>query len=251
MKTVCDLLYGTVTDNRADVYLPDVDGYDTVVYFHGGGMECGDKASENVKEIAEAFCNNGYAFVSVNYTLYPQAVFPIYLRECASAVRFALNEVAKKGGSGRVAVSGQSAGAWISLMLCFDESFLRAENVDTRDIFAWIIDSAQTTSHYNVMRYEKGLSPALQRIDEFAPLFYVNEKTRFSRMLLIYYENDMPCRPQQNQLLYAALKNFNPDARVETVCLKGTHCHGSSVKEKDGTYEYATVALDFLQKSIE
>lgn len=248
MKVLRDEVYDEESGCRADVYLPENFGYDTVVYFHGGGMEAGDKADANVCDIAEYFCEKGYAFVSVNYTLYPAAVFPGYLKEGALAVRFALNNVAGKGGSGRVAVSGQSAGAWISLMLCFDRRYFDGCGVDGEKIFAWIIDSAQTTSHYNVMKYEKGLSPALQRIDELAPLYYVDETTRFSRMLLIYYEKDMPCRLQQNELLYAAIKNLNRDSDVEKICLKGGHCRASCVKEPDGTYEFATVALDFLER---
>ena len=140
----------------------------------------------------------------------------------------------------------RSAGAWMALMLCFDEEYLKDEGVERDRICAWIIDSAQTTSHYNVIRFEQSLSPKAQRIDKYAPLYYLDENTRFSRMLLIYYQNDMPCRPQQNQLLYAAIKNYNQDADVEMICLPGTHCSGSCEK-RNGVYPFAEKALAFLR----
>lgn len=134
----------------------------------------------------------------------------------------------------------------MALMLCFDEKYLKDEGVERDRICAWIIDSAQTTSHYNVIRFEQSLSPKAQRIDKYAPLYYLDENTRFSRMLLIYYQNDMPCRPQQNQLLYAAIKNYNQDADVEMICLPGTHCSGSCEK-RNGVYPFAEKALAFLR----
>ena len=245
MKVVGDVAFYD-DKTRADVYLPDAKNFDTIVYFHGGGITEGSKNGANITEIARYFCRNGYCVVCSDYTLYPEAKFPIYLRQCAKAVAFAAREALNNGGSGRIIVMGQSAGAWMALMLCFDEEYLKDEGVERDRICTWIIDSAQTTSHYNVIRFEQSLSPKAQRIDKYAPLYYLDENTRFSRMLLIYYQNDMPCRPQQNQLLYAAIKNYNQDADVEMICLPGTHCSGSCEK-RNGVYPFAEKALAFLR----
>ena len=231
----------------ADVYLPEENGFDTIVYFHGGGMTEGSKNGENIVDIARFFAGNGYCVVCADYALYPAAKFPEYLVQCAAAVAFARKETLKNGGSGKIIVMGQSAGAWISLMLCFDGKYLEAAGADKKDIEAWLIDSAQPTSHYNVIAFEEGLSPKTQRIDKYAPLYYLDENAEFSKMLLVYYEHDMPCRAAQNRLLYEAVKNFRPQADIKEVCLKGGHCSGSSVKEPDGTYRFACTALKFLK----
>ena len=47
----------------ADVYLPEENGFDTIVYFHGGGMTEGSKNGENIVDIARFFAGNGYCVV--------------------------------------------------------------------------------------------------------------------------------------------------------------------------------------------
>ena len=124
-------------------------------------------------------------------------------------------------------------------MLCFNKDYLASVGIDSKEIVAWISDSAQPTTHFNILKYERGESSLLQRIDEAAPLFYVNEATKFSRLLLMSYEEDIPNRLEQNKLLYSTLKNFNKDADVELEVLKNWHCHGSSEVDDDGEFEVA------------
>ena len=83
----------------------------------------------------------------------------------------------------------------------------------------------------------------LQRIDEFVPLYFANENTKFSKMLILFYENDMPCRPEQNLLFIKAIKTFNPNADIVFKQLIGGHCHGSSIKDDDGAYAYVKESL--------
>ena len=247
MKFYGDLPYAN--GQTLDVYLPDGEYTETVVYFHGGGLEGGDKRDFYYADIAGEFASRGYAFLSVNYRKYPEAKFPDYLEDAALSVRYAKERFCGPDGKNRLYVAGQSAGAWIALMLGFDRSYLGRVGVDPAGIDGWIIDSAQPTSHFNVIRYECGADSRLQRIDRYAPLYYLDENTRFSRMLLVWYEDDMPCRPEQNELLVAAIRQFLPDADVEHRRLAGGHCHGSTEKNEDGKYDFAEVALQWLAKA--
>ena len=86
MKKLLDIVYDVETNCCLDMYLPDGDGFSTVVYFHGGGIVSGDKAEANYTEIAEKFAANGYAFLSVNYRMYPDAKFPDYLYDAATGL---------------------------------------------------------------------------------------------------------------------------------------------------------------------
>ncbi len=230
---------------KLDVYLPDEQTRETVVYFHGGGIQSGDKAEKNYVEIAESFVKAGYAFVSVNYRMYPTAKFPDYLQDAAKAVAYAKSNFA---GQREIIIGGQSAGAWISLMLCLNGEYLQREGVSPMEIKAWLIDSAQTTAHFNVLAKESGLHSLTQRINEYAPLFYVDEKTAFSKMLLLFYENDMPCRPEQNMLFYKNVLAFNPKADISYQQLRGGHCHGSIYKDEDGEYSFVKTALTWLNR---
>lgn len=231
-----------------DAYLPATNGFSTIVHFHGGGLETGDKADENHVEMGKRFVQEGYGFVSVNYRMYPQAKFPQYLEDAAQAIAWVKTHIQEYGGNGELYISGQSAGAWMAIMLCLHNVYLQDVGISSLAIKGWLIDSAQMTSHYNVLKHEMGVNPSLQRINEYAPLYYVDENTRFTKMLIIFYEKDMPCRPEQNMLLIAALKNFNKDADIEYAQLAGGHCHGSSYKDDDGEYAFVKEALRWLKK---
>ena len=251
MKSFFDIAYDVGEKNRFDAYLPDQKGFPVIVFFHGGGLEAGDKADENFRQIGKSFVENGYGFISVNYRLYGDgAVFPDYINDCAKAIAYIRQNISRFSGSGQIFVAGQSAGAWIALMLCLNSRYLQAVGISPLDISGWIIDSAQTTSHFNVIKRERGENSLLQRIDEYAPLYYVDENTRFTRMLLMFYREDMPCRPEQNRLFARAVSAFNPDADIRFIELCGEHCHGSSVKDSDGKYPFVKETLKWMKSGF-
>ncbi|MBO4940078.1 MAG: alpha/beta hydrolase [Clostridia bacterium] len=248
MITITDLQYSQKHQEKLDVYLPDSDDFTTVVYFHGGGLKVHARAKENFVEIAHSFVKQGYAFISADYRIYPEAKFPDFLEDGAAAVAFIKAHIPTWGGNGKIIVSGQSAGAWIAAMLCLDKKYLGKVGVDSETVDGWIIDSAQLTAHFNVLQNETGAHPFAQRINEYAPLYYVNENTKFSKMLLVFYEKDMPMRPEQNALFYKTVLAFNKDADIEYVQLSGGHVHGSEYKDDDGEYAFVKTSFAWLAK---
>ena len=248
MKSILNLEYCKDNHLLLDIYLPNSKDFSVIVYFHGGGLEVGDKAGQNTIEIAESFVKNGYGFVSCNYRKYPNAKFPDFILDGAKAVKFVKDNLKVWGGKD-IIISGQSAGAYISLMLCVNDKFLLGQGVNPQEISAWLIDSAQTTSHYNVLKYELGEDCLSQRINEFAPLYYINKETSFSKMLLIFYTNDMPCRYEQNMLFYSSILAYNKNAKVQYKVLQGEHCAGSSIKDSNGNYPFVLECLSFLKNN--
>lgn len=249
MRIEEDVLYGKREKCVLDAYLPPMDGFTTVVYFHGGGLVSGDKADEVTTAFAYAFAEAGYGFLSVNYRMYTDgAKFPDFLEDGAQAVAFAKKNYAETFGNGKLIVCGQSAGAWMATMLCLDKRYLANVGIDAEEIDAWLIDSAQMTSHFNVLNRETGVNPWVQRIDEYAPLYYIGEGTKVSPMFLTFYEQDMLCRVEQNQLFLKALLHFYPQADVTGVLLPGTHCRGTVQKEEDGQYAFLTHVLPWLRQ---
>ena len=230
-----------------DLFLPDSEEFLTIVHFHGGGLVEGDKGDTH--NYCEHLTNLGFAVATANYNLIPKAKFPEFLYEAAEAVKYVKENISKYGKSKGLIISGQSAGAYITLMLCFNKDYLASVGIDFKEIVAWISDSAQPTTHFNILKYERGVSPLLQRIDEAAPLFYVNEETKFSRLLLMSYEEDIPNRLEQNKLLLSTIKSFNKNAEVELKVLKKWHCHGSSELDEDGEYEAVKVIKQWFNKN--
>ena len=232
-----------------DAYLPLTDRFTTIVYFHGGGMVEGDKADEPTKAFAEAVVKEGYAFISANYRMYTDgAKFPDFLQDAAQAVAYAKENYANKLGNGKLIISGQSAGAWIASMLCVDKQWLAAVGIDAEEIDAWLIDSAQMSSHFRLLEMEEKITPWVQRIDKYAPLYYIDQGVKVSPMFITYYEKDMLCRAEQNEMFIKALKFFDREADVTGYLLHGGHCHGTSQKDEDGQYEFLKKAVTWMKE---
>lgn len=233
-------------DLYMDSFFPDKEEFYTIIHFHGGGLVEGDKGDTH--DLCEHLANVGFAVYTANYSLLPNHKFPEFLIDAAQAVKYVMDNVEKHGKSKGFLISGQSAGAWITLMLCFNKEYLKAVGIDNKKIVGWISDSAQTTSHFHILEIEQDLNPWLQRIDEHAPLYYVGEKADFSHLLLTAYEEDMPNRIEQNELLLSTIKNFNKDLDVEIHIMKGEHCHGSCRLDEDNEYELVKLVKEWAKR---
>lgn len=244
VKSVKNINY--FNDLYMDLFLPEQEEFYTIIHFHGGGLVEGDKGDTH--QYCEHLANLGFAVATANYSLMPTARFPEYLYDAAQAVKYVMDNISKYGKCKGFIISGQSAGAWITLMLCFNTKYLESVNIKNSAILGWISDAAQPTSHFNILKIEKNLSPLLQRIDETAPLFYVDENTEFSHILLMAYQQDLPNRVEQNKLLVSTVKSFNDQADIELKILKGYHCHGSSELDEDGEYEIIKVIKEWMKR---
>ena len=87
MRTFQNIAYGEVCPDkqRLDIYLPDYDTFSVLLYFHGGGLKGGDKASASVVPFCQYLAENGIAVVSANYRMYPDAKYPDFLEDAAEA----------------------------------------------------------------------------------------------------------------------------------------------------------------------
>ena len=46
MKTIFDVCYNEKTEQYLDIHLPENSEFSVLLYFHGGGLESGDKAGQ-------------------------------------------------------------------------------------------------------------------------------------------------------------------------------------------------------------
>ena len=150
-----------------DLFLPEQEEFFTIIHFHGGGLIEGDKGDTH--QFCEHLTKLGFAVATANYSLLPEKRFPEFLYDAAKAVKYIKEHISQYGKSKGFIISGQSAGAYITLMLCFNKEYLNSVGINNNEISGWISDAAQPTSHFNILKIEKGLSPLLQRIDETAP----------------------------------------------------------------------------------
>lgn len=245
MKTFFDVTY--YKNCKLDIYLPEGNHPSkTLVYIHGGGLVEGDKRDEHKERFGKAFTDENIAFVSVEYNLYPNAKFPSYIEECSQSIKFLIENSEKYSLSRNIYISGSSAGAYITMMMCLNKKFFDELGINRSYIKGWISDDGQMTDHFNVQEIEKKIDPWIQRITEIAPLYYVDKNVDISRLLLIYYTDDLPMRKEQNVLLYKTLLHFNKDIDVTLKELEGTHCEGTCRPEKDGSYRFVKLILDWI-----
>lgn len=244
MRTFFDINYLSNGSNMQmlDMYLPDNAGFETIVWFHGGGLEI---CSRKTTVIAEPFVEKGYGFISVDYRMYPDAKFPEFIEDAAASIAYVLDHIQEYGGNGTVYVSGESAGAYLTMMLCMDHRYLEAVGVKQEQIKAYISDSAQQFVHFNVLR-ELGVDSRLERIDEHAPIYFIREGLKIRPLLMFYYSDDIKCRPEETKLVYASFKQVMPEAFVCMEELPGKHC--KKPKYEDGSLMLVERTCAFLAR---
>lgn len=188
---------------KLDIYYPEnKKGFSTIVWFHGGGMEGGNKF------IPKEFTEQGFAVVAVNYRLSPKAKNPTYIEDAAEAVAWTFKNIEKLGGrKDRIFVSGHSAGGYLSLILAMDKKYMAACGADADSVAAYLPISGQTVTHFTI-RKERGLPDGIPVVDEYAPVNKARKET--APLVLITGDKhlEMAARYEENALLEAVLKSI-------------------------------------------
>ena len=244
MKKVFDQNF--YEDLYLDMFIPDRDEFYTIIHFHGGGLVEGDKGDTH--EFCEHLAQSGFAVATANYGLMPDAKFPEFIYDAAYAVKYVTDHISKYGRCKGFIISGTSAGGYIALMLCFNKEYLEFARVDKNRIIGYISESGQPTTHFNILDRERHQNPWIQRIDEAAPLYYVDEKTDVTRLLLVTYENDLPSRVEQNELLASTIRFFKQKFKVHHEVLDGKHCAGSAILNEDGEFDMVNLIKEWMAK---
>lgn len=251
VKMIENIEYSKKKDSShmLDLYYPEENGNGMLLfYFHGGGLESGDKKDQ--KGLYLELAGIGYTVVSANYRMYPEAVFPNYIEDAAEAVAWGLTNVKNYISYQKVAIGGISAGSYISMMLHFNPEYLKTVGVMESEISAYIFDAGQPTTHYNVLK-ERGMDPTSVRVDEAAPIYFISgegEKPDNRHYLIIVSDNDIKGRKEQNELLIQTMKTHQyANAHIEYHVMEGfEHAQYVDVVDGNGHYPYADILGAFL-----
>ncbi|MGV8962025.1 MAG: alpha/beta hydrolase [Candidatus Saccharimonadaceae bacterium] len=184
-----------------DVYSPkNVQGFPTIIWFHGGGLTGGNK------EIPNALKEKGAAVVAVNYRLSPKVKAPAYIEDAAAAVSWVFNNISSFGGdSSLIFISGHSAGGYLASMIGLDKSWLNKHNIDANKLAGIIPLSGQVITHFTI-RNERGIPETQPLIDHFAPLYHVRSDA--PPLLLITGDRELELlgRYEENAYLMRMMK---------------------------------------------
>ena len=246
MKTITDICYCQQTNQYLDVHLPECDQFPVFLYFHGGGLEAGDKAAKRNDPFIKHLTDLGIAVASANYRMYPTAKYPDFIEDAAAATAWVFENMKNYGQVTDIYVGGSSAGGYLSQMLCFDKHYLAKHGLVPMDITGFIHDAGQPTAHFNVLR-ERGIDSRRVIIDESAPLYHVGVDEQYPPMLVIVSDRDMKNRYEQTMLLMSTLKHFGLNANAKLQVMQSTHCAYVGKVDENGTSIFGKLVSDFIQ----
>lgn len=249
MTALRDLHYSRLPDEclTLDLYLPDEGAVATLIYIHGGGLVAGDKSDTSL--LRETLLAGRIAVASVNYRMYPNAVFPQFIEDAAEAVAWVLANAARYGLGDRIFVGGSSAGGYLSMMLCFAPEYLGAHGLCPDQLAGYILDAGQPTAHFRVLE-ARGLDSRRVIVDEAAPLYHIQSCAPMRPLLILVSDDDIPCRLEQNQLLRKTLLHFGyPEHLIEFHVMEGyPHCRYIRDVDPSGAYPYGDIVRSFIAR---
>lgn len=229
---------------KLDIYLPDSENFAIFVYYHGGGIESGDKA--NAEIFAPFLAERNIAVASVNYRMYPQAMYPEFLIDAAESVAWVKNNISTYGNCTDIYVGGSSAGGYISMMLCFDDRFLAPYKISPMDIKGFIHDAGQPTCHFNILR-ERGIDTRRVIIDSSSPIYHVGTQETYPDMLFIVSDNDMENRYEQTMLMISTLKHFgHTEPKIKHILMRGNHCEYVRKIDNDNMPVFGKIVYNYI-----
>ena len=108
-----------------------------IMWVHGGGWNAG--TPKYFDFVGQCVANAGYRFVSIGYRLSPKNKYPCQIEDVCAGYKAALRYLNdKKIDTSKVIVSGPSAGAHLSSILCYSKSVQETYDVDVSNVIGFI-----------------------------------------------------------------------------------------------------------------
>jgi acetyl esterase/lipase len=137
------IAYGAAPRQQLDVYQPLPATQPArgtrplVVFFFGGTWSSGDRAS--YRFVGEALAARGAVVVIPDYGLSPAFTYPVFVRDSALAVKWALDNAAQLGADPKqVYVMGHSSGGYNAAMVALDDRWLGEFGASPKQLAGWI-----------------------------------------------------------------------------------------------------------------
>ena len=208
-----------------------------VVWIHGGGWNSGDPKTFDY--VGQYMAKSGYRFVSLGYRLSPKYKYPCQIEDVCNGYNEALKYLKGKGtDTSRIIVTGPSAGAHLSSILCFCREIQAEYNVDVSSVIGY----AGFGGPYS---FRKSQTLTVRMLLNM--LFEKNYDRRSGEPLSLMSGNHIPMLLIQSR----------HDSIVEFECAEefagkaealGNKCEIYSVEDKLNTHSWYTAGIFFLSR---
>lgn len=119
IKTELDIPYDSQPKQKLDIYWPAGKKHHntTIIFYHGGSWKSGSKSA--YKFVGNRLANMGYTAVLANYRLYPEVVYPDFIKDSLKAIEWSFKNLLPA----KIVLMGHSAGAFNGAVLSVDKQY--------------------------------------------------------------------------------------------------------------------------------
>lgn len=130
--------FGSHKDQYFLYYEPETVKSDKViVWIHGGGWNAGNPKFFDF--VGQAMAHEGYRTVSIGYRLSPKNKYPCQIEDVCAGYKAAVSYLQGKGiETSRIIISGPSAGAHLSSILCYSKAVQERYGVDLTGVIGYV-----------------------------------------------------------------------------------------------------------------
>jgi acetyl esterase/lipase len=237
---------------KMDVYFPASGGpWPALVYVHGGSWMHGDKSEAAL--FAHLMTAQGYLVVSLNYRLYPPAMFPAMIQDVKCAIRSLRARASEYNlDPDRIGAVGASAGGHLVALLGttkadagwdVGEYLDQSSRVQAVIAMAGVMDLSRNFPNADIEAMKR-VGFGEYNVIEASPISHITPDD--PAFLLIHGDQDELVPYEQSQLMYDKLLQTNVPAQL--VIVKNAR-HAFIVPEANTTPtlgEINQIILDFL-----
>lgn len=130
--------FGTHRHQYSLYYKPANPASDKVItWVHGGGWNAGTPRIFDF--VGQCAAKNGYRFVSIGYRLSPKFKYPCQIEDVCAGYKASVDFLTTRGvDTNRIIISGPSAGAHLSSILCYSKETQEKYGVDVSNVAGFI-----------------------------------------------------------------------------------------------------------------
>lgn len=219
-----NLSYGSLERQKLDVYLPSAQvmkqkglalkNIPMVIFVHGGSWQNGSK--EDYRFLGEALSKEGLGLAVINYQLYPNVRYPVFVEDTQLAMRWVHDHVADWGvNPNKIFVMGHSAGAFNVAAAIVDTERLKAVGLQPKD-FAGVIGIAGPYDYEFKGQPTEDIFKGYTR-KEAMPSYKVARGVGLPPFLLITVDKDEVVGAENGDLMLKALKDNGVYVEQKTI----------------------------------